>query len=139
MNIDELRDYLMNCAESKSAVCQVVTVMGTTEEGAVDRLEDIIKLHDELKQYGLTFAVHADAAWGGYFATLLPPTDRSCADPPFIPNVGLRTDTAAQLRALKDTDSITIDLHKPGYVRYPAGGLCYKDGRMRYQVTWTAP
>ncbi|KAL5504862.1 hypothetical protein ACEPAH_7525 [Sanghuangporus vaninii] len=139
MNINKLREYLMDCAESKRAVYQVVAVIGTTEEGAVDRLEDIINLRDELKQYGLTFAVHADAAWGGYFATMLPPADQSRADPPFVPNVGLRTDTAAQLRALKDTDSITIDPHKAGYVPYPAGGLCYKDGRMRYQVTWTAP
>ena len=28
---------------------------------------------------------------------------------------------------------------RSGYVPYPAGGLCYRDGRMRYLVTWTSP
>lgn len=33
---------------------------------------------------------------------------------------------------------ITND-HRSGYCPYPAGGLCYRDGRMRYLVTWTSP
>ena len=139
MSIDKLTAYLKDCAANKRAVYQVVAVMGTTEEGAVDRLTDIIKLREELKKDGLSFAVHADAAWGGYFTTMLPPEKQPRGAPPFVPHVGLRADTVEQLRALKDTDSITIDPHKAGYVPYPAGGLCYKDGRMRYQVTWTAP
>ena len=28
---------------------------------------------------------------------------------------------------------------RSGYCPYPAGGLCYRDGRMRYLVTWTSP
>ena len=28
---------------------------------------------------------------------------------------------------------------RSGYTPYPAGGLCYRDGRMRYLVTWTSP
>jgi len=28
---------------------------------------------------------------------------------------------------------------RSGYINYPAGGLCYRDGRMRYLVTWTSP
>ncbi|KAL5504865.1 hypothetical protein ACEPAH_7528 [Sanghuangporus vaninii] len=141
MNIDKLQEYLMRCAKSKRAVYQVIAVIGTTEEGAVDRLTDIIKLREKLQEHGLTFAVHADAAWGGYFATMLrtPTSIQLQENSPFVPQVGLRTDTAEQLRELKNTDSITIDPHKAGYVPYPAGALCYKDGRMRYQITCTAP
>ncbi|KAL5521195.1 hypothetical protein ACEPAG_9118 [Sanghuangporus baumii] len=138
MNIDKLREYLRACVETKRAVYEVVAVIGTTEEGAVDRLEDIIKLREEFRQYGLSFGIHADAAWGGYFATMLGPEKHQRGEP-FVPHVGLRADTATHLRALKGTDSITVDPHKAGYIPYPAGGLCYKDGRMRYQVTWTAP
>ena len=57
----------------------------------------------------------------------------------FVPYVGLSVDTQEQLEAMGQVDSITIDPHKAGYVPYPAGSLCYKDGRMRYLVTWTAP
>lgn len=30
-------------------------------------------------------------------------------------------------------------LRRSGYVNYPAGGLCYRDGRMKYLITWTSP
>jgi glutamate/tyrosine decarboxylase-like PLP-dependent enzyme len=56
-----------------------------------------------------------------------------------VPSVTLRPHTVDQFKALKDADSITIDPHKSGYIPYPAGGLCYKDGRMRFLLTWAAP
>lgn len=28
---------------------------------------------------------------------------------------------------------------RSGYINYPAGGLCYRDGRMRQLITWTSP
>lgn len=28
---------------------------------------------------------------------------------------------------------------RSGYINYPAGGLCYRDARMRYLITWTSP
>jgi len=57
----------------------------------------------------------------------------------FVPKFALRKHTEAQLHALKFADSITIDPHKSGYIPYPAGALCYRDERMRYLITWTAP
>ena len=141
MDISKLRTYLKKCASQGRAVYEVVAVIGTTEEGAVDRLVDIVKLRDELKKDGLSFAIHADAAWGGYFATMLPTEKEGIPTPtmPYVPHVGLRRDTEDQLFALRLADSITVDPHKAGYIPYPAGGLCYKDGRLRYLVTWTAP
>jgi glutamate/tyrosine decarboxylase-like PLP-dependent enzyme len=63
-----------------------------------------------------------------------------------------------ELGHLKDADSITLDPHKSGYCPYPGmylcdmrtwkspvfvsstgGGLCYRDERMRFLVTWTSP
>ena len=38
---------------------------------------------------------------------------------------------------IRQADSITIDPHKAAYIPYPAGGLCYRDGRLRYLITWT--
>lgn len=145
MNTSALRDELLSCLHERRAVYEVVAVMGTTEEGAVDRLADIVAIRDEMQQKGLSFVLHADAAWGGYFASMIPPEplkglpDRDEAASDFVPNVGLRVETVDQLRALKFADSITIDPHKAGYVPYPAGSLCFRDGRMRYQTTWSAP
>lgn len=34
---------------------------------------------------------------------------------------------------------IDTNYHRSGYINYPAGGLCYRDGRMRYLLTWTSP
>ncbi|KAL0958857.1 hypothetical protein HGRIS_014175 [Hohenbuehelia grisea] len=144
VDIPALRKLLDARLKAKKAVYAVVAVMGTTEEGAVDPLGEIIKLRKEYQKLGMSFIVHADAAWGGYFASMIPvklrgnlPVGRRL--PSYVPRVGLRPETQLQLRHLHEADSITVDPHKAGYIPYPAGGLCYRDGRMRYLLTWTAP
>ena len=140
-----LRERLQECLDKQIPVFAVVGIIGSTEEGSVDELDKILDLRDEFEQQGLCFLVHADAAWGGYFASMIrdKPVFRSPGeaepDRDFVPTATLRDTTINQFHALARTDSITIDPHKAGYVPYPAGGLCYKDGRMRYLVTWTAP
>jgi glutamate/tyrosine decarboxylase-like PLP-dependent enzyme len=57
----------------------------------------------------------------------------------FVPDASLRAETQEQLFAMRFADSITVDPHKAGYIPYPAGGLCYRDGRMRHLLTWTSP
>ena len=32
--------------------------------------------------------------------------------------------------ALANSDSITVDPHKSGYIPYPAGALCYRNGQL---------
>ncbi len=148
MDIDALDRELRKCLDEQTPVYQVVAVIGTTEEGSVDRITEILRLRTKYTALGLSFIIHADAAWGGYFATMLPkdtfgpkllhlPDDNTPAD--FVPFVGLREETAMQLRHLKFADSITIDPHKAGYIPYPAGALCYRDERMKNLLTWSAP
>jgi len=150
INIAELRKLLDSKLESKQPVYAVVAIIGSTEEGTVDPLDEVIELRDEYQQKGLSFIVHADAAWGGYFASMIrdpPPGAPSRWDDEldvegsrdFVPSITMRESSVKQFHALANADSITIDPHKAGYVPYPAGGLCYRDGRMRYLVTWTAP
>ena len=149
VDLDDLRKNLQYCLDNKQAVYAVVAIIGSTEEGAVDPLRGIISLRDEFQEKGLSFLVHGDAAWGGYFCTMLPqgfepgkvielPSEKGSAAG-FVPDSSLRADTQEDLFMLRYADSITIDPHKAAYVPYPAGGLCYRDGRMRYQVTWTSP
>ena len=56
----------------------VVSVCGTTQEGAVDDLEELLRIRQDFqaREDGLTFYIHIDAAWGGYFAsTMSQPAD----------------------------------------------------------------
>ncbi|KAI3612291.1 pyridoxal-dependent decarboxylase domain protein [Moniliophthora roreri] len=141
---DALRAALEDNFQKKRPVYCVIAVMGTTEEGAVDPLGEIVNIRSEFEKRGMTFHIHADAAWGGYFASMIRAPPAGAPVPRgkptgYVPHVALREDTAEELRNLAKTDSITIDPHKAGYVPYPAGGLCYRDGRMRYLLTYTAP
>ncbi|KIJ42392.1 hypothetical protein M422DRAFT_48239 [Sphaerobolus stellatus SS14] len=157
MDISKLKKELEQHFKDRHPIYAIVGIIGSTEEGAVDPLDEIIALRNEYEKKGMYFLVHADAAWGGYFASMIsetfnpypdepdigksmpPPVDEPQRDRDYVPSITLRKSTVNQFHALKDADSITIDPHKSGYVPYPAGGLCYKDERMRFQVTWTAP
>ncbi|CUA75304.1 DNA annealing helicase and endonuclease ZRANB3 [Rhizoctonia solani] len=89
---------------------------------------------------GLSFAAHTNAARGGYYASLLHEPEVPQPNESIVPEQALSNFTRSQLEHLRFADSITIDPHKSaGYIPYPAGGLCYHDGRMRYLVTWTNP
>ncbi|KAF7179940.1 hypothetical protein CNMCM7691_008992 [Aspergillus felis] len=143
IDIALLEKKLKECAEKHQAVYAVVAIMGSTEEGAVERLTDILNIREKMQnEYGLSFLVHADAAWGGYFATMLNPEKEKSGKSGhngLVPSLCLKKSTEEDLRKLKDVDSITVDPHKAGYVPYPAGSLLYRDGRMRYLVTWSSP
>lgn len=71
MNIDILRQKLAQCLAEKRPVIQVVAIMGTTEGSSVDPLKEILNLREKFRQLGLEFELHLDAAWGGYFASIL--------------------------------------------------------------------
>lgn len=146
INITALRDQLEECCRKRIPVYAVVAIIGSTEEGSIDALDAILALRAEFAQKGLSFLVHADAAWGGYFASMIRNKPHSRYDMPielpdrkFVPAATLKKYSIRQLEAMAGADSITIDPHKSGYIPYPAGGLCYRDGRMRYMVTWSAP
>ncbi|KAH6843410.1 pyridoxal-dependent decarboxylase domain protein [Chaetomium sp. MPI-CAGE-AT-0009] len=141
MDIKDLEKQLDKCIKEKTPIFGVVAIMGSTEHGACDPLARIVEIRDKYqKEKGVSFAIHCDAAWGGYFASLLRPREgRGPGLIPYVPAMPLNPYTRRQLQHLKHADSITIDPHKSGYINYPAGGLCYRDGRMRYLVTWTSP
>lgn len=62
----------------------VVPVCGTTEEGAVDPIADIVKLRQELEHTArASFWLHIDAAWGGYIRSLFRADDQTSANEAF--------------------------------------------------------
>ncbi|KAI4260572.1 MAG: hypothetical protein L6R42_004003, partial [Xanthoria sp. 1 TBL-2021] len=86
LDLNELDKLLQASLEKQQAVYAVVAIVGSTEEGAVDPLRGVLELRRKYQAQGLSFAVHADAAWGGYFATMIPkdfkPGDPKNAEPP---------------------------------------------------------
>ncbi|KAL4238903.1 hypothetical protein ACF0H5_003610 [Mactra antiquata] len=144
MDIKDLEIKLQKCLKNKTPVISLVAVIGTTEESAVDPLADIVELRKQYKKKGLDFAINADAAWGGYFMTMLPsPTARRDTSiiprsskfatkvQAEIPTFSLSDYTTRHLMSLGNADTITVDPHKSGFCPYPAGGLCYRNGNMR--------
>ena len=143
MDMIELRKQLDSCLENKIPVLQVIAVMGTTEESAVDPLDEIVAMREEFRMAGLDFELHLDAAWGGYFASMLRNEDSGAS----VSAEGLNSTPAMsmgdyvrrQYEAFPQADSITVDPHKAGYIPYPAGALCYRNGAQRDLVAFTAP
>ena len=145
MSMPHLKSQLDLCIQQKIPVMNVVAIIGTTEESAVDRLDDLLTIRDTYRKLGLEFAIHADAAWGGYFAAMLNSADESdptafkLLDEGALDQLPMSDHDINQYKSLKFADSITIDPHKAGYVPYPAGGLCYRNSAMRNLVSFTAP
>jgi glutamate/tyrosine decarboxylase-like PLP-dependent enzyme len=146
LDVDALQDRLQQCLDDRQPVLGVISIVGTTEEGAIDPLHEIETVRDQMADEGLSFWHHCDAAFGGFFASLLPKTDDgafapvSALDNDLVgPDGLLPRDNAAALRHLPATDSVTIDPHKFGYVPYPAGAVLFRDYHVRDAIAYKAP
>ena len=120
MNAIELDQLLEQCIQppagkKRTPVYQVVVIMGSTEQGAIDPLVEVINLRKKYEQRGLSFVIHCDAAWGGYFASMirLPAKGVKGVLPgPFVPEDTISKYVQEQVLAFNQSDSITIDPHK---------------------------
>jgi glutamate/tyrosine decarboxylase-like PLP-dependent enzyme len=146
LDTDALRERLHECRKNEQPVLGVISIVGTTEEGAIDPVHEIEAVREAVGDAGLTFWHHCDAAFGGYFTSLLPKTDDGAFVPPSDlngdlagPDGLLPTDDVEALTAVGDTDSLTVDPHKFGYVPYPAGAVLFRDYHVRDAIAYKAP
>ncbi|GJJ10573.1 hypothetical protein Clacol_004800 [Clathrus columnatus] len=142
MSLDSLKCQLNKCIAKKRAIYAVMVILGTTEQGVVEPLDEVLALRDEMeKKHGFTFLIHVDAAWGGYFASMLrhPEPTGIGNENEYRASILLHPQVIKQLNSMSGADTITIDPHKSGYVPLPAGVICYKDRRMKELIRWTAP
>jgi glutamate/tyrosine decarboxylase-like PLP-dependent enzyme len=102
MSLDALETELR-----KGDVGTVVVTLGSTAIGAVDPLDEVLKLKS---RYG--FRVHVDGAYGGYFRLI--PED-------------LDEETRRAYLATVEADSIVIDPHKHGLQPYGCGCVLFRD------------
>jgi glutamate/tyrosine decarboxylase-like PLP-dependent enzyme len=146
MHPEALEEKLHALAARRQPVVMVVGVLGTTEEGAVDRLHLLSDVRDRVaKSHGLGFHLHADAAWGGYAAAVTWSADgrrrhvRELHDVHAGPAPWPDEGTFHALCALERADSVTLDPHKLGFIPYPSGAVSFRDRRVRQLVTIDAP
>jgi glutamate/tyrosine decarboxylase-like PLP-dependent enzyme len=132
LDTEALRETLATCARERQPVLMCVGILGSTEYGTIDPVHDILQLREQSREEGLDFAVHVDAAWGGYLATLfrqengdLRPREEMRGEYAHFPSPEVHDAFAA----LGATDSVTVDPHKLGYIPYGAGAFVCRDHR----------
>ncbi|MGE0127751.1 MAG: aspartate aminotransferase family protein [Blastocatellales bacterium] len=105
MDLDDLRAKLKT-----GEIGTVVMTSGTTALGAVDPIDEAMKLRREFE-----FRIHIDAAYGGFFK-LLADDDKSLGE-----------GAASAFRAIAQTDSVVVDPHKHGLQPYGCGSIIFRD------------
>jgi glutamate/tyrosine decarboxylase-like PLP-dependent enzyme len=142
-DVGALREILLRCANERQPVLALVSVLGSTEEGAVDQIHRLVELQAEMRTRGLAFYHHCDAAWGGYIRTL------------FFDRKGKPVKTPSAIREITQTwpsdevfqsfsavhyaDSVTIDPHKLGYVPYSCGAIVFRREEVKELIMTEAP
>jgi len=94
----------------------IVGVAGTTGLGVVDPISELSEIAIEKDLY-----FHVDAAFGGFVL-------------PFLKELGF--DAPDFDFSLPGVRSITIDPHKMGLAPIPAGGILFRNERLRKAVAW---
>lgn len=146
MDVDDLHLQLKRIDQRGDHVIAVIPIIGTTEEGAIDPLDKIVRLREEQVN---SFWIHADAAYGGYLKTVTIPSRSGLGDPVTTVQLGGRLlnlplklpvgSTCDALEALGNCDSVTVDPHKLGFVPYPAGAICFKSNIVKPLARQDAP
>ena len=132
VDLAALDRLLGDCLRERQAVLLAVGVLGSTEFGSIDPIDGMVELRERYARQGLGFAVHVDAAWGGYLATLFREPDGGLRSLPAMQREFSQFPSAAThaaFAALDQVDSITVDPHKLGYIPYGAGAFVCRDQR----------
>lgn len=129
MDAKDLKLKILAAIENQVPILGVVSVMGTTELGVLDRVDQIYQVLNQLLfRKDLQVWYHIDAAYGGFFATLRKANSGAAK---------IDVATRKSLEFLKLADSITIDPHKLGYVPYSSGCFLCRDAGL-YRLTGAA-
>lgn len=150
MDIKILKETIDQLFESRTPVLAVVGVVGSTEEGAVDEIHEIVRLRDRYEAQGASFYLHIDAAYGGYGRSLFldesgrfmnyNEVNRQHASEGILhaETDWLSLPVYEAYHALQETDSITVDPHKLGFVPYSAGAILARDRRALDMISYFA-
>lgn len=71
-DITKLKGLIKKCHREKLSPLAVIGIVGTTEEGAIDPINEIVDLREKIeKELNISYWIHADAAWGGFAKTII--------------------------------------------------------------------
>ena len=133
LDTEALESALERCQRERQPVLMTVGVLGTTEYGTFDPVDRMLAARERAVARGLGHSVHVDAAWGGYLATVFRNEDGSLRSREEVArgyNAFPAPEVHAAIAALADTDSITIDPHKLGYLPFGTGAFVCRDHRV---------
>lgn len=135
--VEDLRALLRQCQAADQPILAVVSVVGTTETGGVDPVDEVDAVLEEWRsEHGIHIWHHVDAAYGGFFCSLLrgsaTPLEREVEEV-------LDEPVKRALKAMPKAQSITLDPHKLGYVPYSSGAFLTRDQRDYRCVQVLAP
>ncbi|MCP1727302.1 glutamate/tyrosine decarboxylase-like PLP-dependent enzyme [Natronospira proteinivora] len=123
-----LEAELARLAEEGRPVLAVVGILGSTEYGTIDPIDDIVAIRQRLRRKApaLDFGIHVDAAWGGYMAALfrepgggLRRREDVARGFKYFPSLEVHQAFAA----IRHADTVTVDPHKLGYLPFGVGAF----------------
>mgnify|MGYP000600713403 CR=1 FL=1 len=150
-DVEDLKKKVGQLIQQQTPILAVVTVVGTTEEGAVDPVHEITTYRRQCEeQHGVSFYLHCDAAYGGYVRSMFLNENNE-----FLPQDTLRQryeqsglipegvtwpkpSVHEAFEAMSECDSITVDPHKSGYIPYAAGAIAIRDKRILKLISYEA-
>lgn len=160
MDARDLESKIKRAVQRGLLPVAVIAIAGTTEEGAVDPVHEVLDLRRQFEtEARASFWLHVDAAWSGYLRSLFAPDAGSLMEHvatvrQFVSRELDLSDGAYSKRleiqwgdqevisaflALSKVDSITVDPHKMGYVPYPCGVVAFRNDRVRQFLAEVAP
>jgi glutamate/tyrosine decarboxylase-like PLP-dependent enzyme len=147
LDVDRLEETIRRDQSIGHAALGIISIVGTTEEGAVDPVHKVEALRERLASDGISTWHHLDAAFGGFLASMVPRDEEGRALPASSSDPTVRRliddlvgeEVYEAFVAMNRANSITIDPHKLGFVPYPAGAVLFRDYRVRDAISYAAP
>ncbi|MEB3240831.1 MAG: pyridoxal-dependent decarboxylase [Synechococcus sp.] len=150
-DMNSLRSSVEQLIAEGTPILAVITVVGTTEEGAIDPVHEVLAIRDACeKEHGVSFYVHCDAAYGGYVRSMFIDEESKFLQyddliaryrkQDLIPEgvTWPKRDVYEGFKAMTGVDSITVDPHKSGFIPYSAGAITYRDKRILKLLSYHA-
>jgi tyrosine decarboxylase len=151
MDIEDLKFKIKNLYKNKIPILAVIGIVGTTEEGAVDLINEIVDFKNKIKEeLNYSFFLHVDAAYGGYLRSVFLDEKNRFMEynelrDKLIKNKYINDENTwpsrevyTSLMAISDADSISIDPHKLGYVPYLAAAVLFRYKELRKVISFFA-
>lgn len=123
---DALDATLERLHQEGRPVLAVVGILGSTEYGTIDPIDDIVALRQQWRRRGLDFGIHVDAAWGGYMSALFRKPEGAMRRREEVSEAFryFPSDAVYQsFAALRYADTVTVDPHKLGFLPFGVGAF----------------